>query len=131
MLSLYHGIFHSHLQYGILAWSATYKSYYNKIAILQNKAVKIIRGGKWNGASISLNLMISSILKKHAFYLNINSTNFPAYSTITLILQVILMKNTREAVAVTITFCPFIEIRNYRDQLNIKALRHGIHWNLL
>ena len=34
LLSLYYGIFHSHLQYGILVWSATYKSYYNKIAIL-------------------------------------------------------------------------------------------------
>ena len=70
--------------------------------------------------------MTSSILEKHAFNLNINSINLHAYSTTTLILQVILMKNTREAVAVTITFCPFIEIRNYRDQLNIKALRHGI-----
>ena len=103
------------------------------MAILQNKAVKIIGGGKWNDratpfmlSSIYLNLMTSSILKKHAFYLNINSINFHAYSTTTLILQVILMKNTREAVAVTITFCPFIEIRNCRDQLNIKALRHGI-----
>ena len=75
--------------------------------------------------------MTSSILKKHAFYLNINSTKFHAYSTITLILQVILMKNTREAVAVRITFCPFIKIRNCRDQLNIKAQRHRILWNLL
>ena len=48
LLSLYYGIFHSHLQYGILAWSATYKSYYNKIAILHHKAVKIISGGKWH-----------------------------------------------------------------------------------
>ena len=55
-------------------------------------------------SSIQLNLMTSSILKKHAFYLNTNSINFHAYSTTTLILQVILMKNTREAVAVTITF---------------------------
>ena len=48
LLGLYHAIFHSHLQYGILAWSATYKSYYNKIVVLQNKAVKIVSGGKWN-----------------------------------------------------------------------------------
>ena len=59
-------------------------------------------------------------LFKHKFH------KLHAYLTATLILQVILMKNTREAVAVTITFCPFIEIRNCRDQLNIKALRHGI-----
>ena len=75
--------------------------------------------------------MTLSILKKHAFYLNINSKNFHAYSTITLILQAILMKNTREAAAVTITFCSFIEIKNCKDQLNIKALRYGILWNLL
>ena len=48
MLSLSYGIFYSHLQYEILAWSTTYKIYYNKIAILQNKAVEIIDGGKWN-----------------------------------------------------------------------------------
>ena len=48
LFSSYHGIFHSYLQYEILAWSATYKSYYNKTTILQNKAVKIIVGGKWN-----------------------------------------------------------------------------------
>ena len=76
-------------------------------------------------SSIYLNLMTSSILKKHAFFLNLNSINFHAYSTITLILQVILVKNTQKAVAVSITFCPFIEITNCSDQLNIKALRHG------
>ena len=48
LLSLCYTIFHSRFQYGILAWRATYKSYYNKIAILQNKAIKIIGGGKWN-----------------------------------------------------------------------------------
>ena len=84
-------------------------------------------------SSIHLNLMTSLILKKHAFYLNINPTNFHTYSTITgtLIIQVILMKNTQEAAAVSITFCPFIEIAVCRDQLNIKTLRHGILCNLL
>ena len=78
LLSLYYGIFHFHLQYGILAWSATYKSYHNRIATLYNNAAKITSGGKWNNRtssvfyakSIYLNLMISSILKKHAFYLH-------------------------------------------------------------
>ena len=75
--------------------------------------------------------MTTFILKKHAFYLNLNFTNFHAYSTITLIIQAIRMKNTQEAEAVSITFCPFIEITNCRDQLNIKALRRGILWNVL
>ena len=120
------------MESSILAWSATYKSYYNKIAILQNKAVKIIGGGKWNDrttpfcAKLNILKLNDLIHLEKACFLFINSINFHAYSTTTLILQVILVKNTREAVAVTITFCPFIEIRNCRDQLNIKALRHGI-----
>ena len=87
----------------------------------------MIEQGVFTLSSINLNLMTSSILKKHAFYLNKNPTNFHAYSTITMIFQEILMKNAQEAVAVSITFCPFIEVRNCRDQLNtgIKAIRHG------
>ena len=45
LLNLYYALFHSHIQYGLLAWSGTDKSYYNKISILQNKAVKIMGGG--------------------------------------------------------------------------------------
>ena len=82
-------------------------------------------------SSIYLNLMTSFILKKHVFYLTINPTNFHSFSTITLILQVIVMKNTQEAVAVSTTFCPFIEITNCKDLSNIKVLRHGILRNLL
>lgn len=47
LLQLYYAIFHSHLNYGIIAWSSTYKSYFNKLGTLQNKAVKIIGGGKY------------------------------------------------------------------------------------
>ena len=46
LLNLYYALFHFHIQYGLLAWSASYKSYYNKISILQNKAIKIVGGGK-------------------------------------------------------------------------------------
>jgi len=34
-----------------LAWTSTYESYYHKFTILQNKAVKIIGGEKWNDRS--------------------------------------------------------------------------------
>ena len=44
---LYFALFHSHLQYGLLTWSSTFKSYLKKISVLQNKAVKIVGGGKW------------------------------------------------------------------------------------
>ena len=67
-------------------------------------------------SSIYLNLMTSSILEKHAFYLNTYIQQaLHAYSTITLIMQVILIKNTLGVVAVSITFCRFIETTICRD----------------
>ena len=47
MLQLYYSFFHSHLQYGILLWGSTSKTYLSKIKVLQNKAIKVIGGGKW------------------------------------------------------------------------------------
>ena len=41
-------IFQSHLQYGVLIWSSTFKSYLRKLIVLQNKALRIIGGAKWN-----------------------------------------------------------------------------------
>ena len=48
MLTLFHAIFQSHLQYGVLVWSSTIKFYLRKLIVLQNKTLKIIRGAKWN-----------------------------------------------------------------------------------
>ena len=47
MLQLYYSFFHSHLQYGILFWGSTSKTYLSKIKKLQNKAIKVIGGTKW------------------------------------------------------------------------------------
>ena len=47
LLQLYYAIFHSHLKYGILAWSSTYKTFFKKLSILRNKSVKIIGGGSY------------------------------------------------------------------------------------
>jgi len=44
---LYYVIFQSHLQYGLIVWGNTFKTYLNTLCTLQNKAVKIIAGGKW------------------------------------------------------------------------------------
>ena len=47
MLSLYYAIFHSNLHYGLITWGSTCKSYLKKLSVLQNKAVKIVGGGKY------------------------------------------------------------------------------------
>ena len=46
-LSLYYTIFHSHLQYGLITWSSTFKTYLKKLSTLQNKTVKIFGGGNY------------------------------------------------------------------------------------
>ena len=48
LCSLYYALFHCHIQYGIITWSSTYKTYLKKLATLQNKAVKIVGNGTWN-----------------------------------------------------------------------------------
>ena len=48
LCSLYYALFHCHIQYGIITWSSTYKTYLKKLASLQNKAVKIVGNGTWN-----------------------------------------------------------------------------------
>ena len=70
LLNLYYALFHSHIQYGLLAWSGTDKSYYNKISILQNKAVKIMGGGLWNDKTTlfygNLNILkLSNLVQLH------------------------------------------------------------------
>ena len=44
LLGLYYIIFHSHLLYGLITWSSTFKTYLKKLSTLQNKAVKIVGG---------------------------------------------------------------------------------------
>ena len=49
LCSLYYALFHCHIQYGIITWSSTYKTYLKKLVALQNKAVKVEGNGTWNG----------------------------------------------------------------------------------
>ena len=48
LCSLCYALFHCHIQCGIINWSSTYKTYLQKLVILQNKAVKIVGNGTWN-----------------------------------------------------------------------------------
>ena len=42
LLLLYHALVHPHLLYGLPIWGSTFKTYLNKLRILQNKAIRII-----------------------------------------------------------------------------------------
>ena len=48
LCSLHYALFHCHVEYRIITWSSTYKTYLRKLAPLQNKAVKIVGNGTWN-----------------------------------------------------------------------------------
>ena len=48
LLSLHCAFFYFQLYYGLLTWSSTFHSHYNKITTLQNKSIKHISGGKWS-----------------------------------------------------------------------------------
>jgi len=45
MLKLYYSLIYSNLNYGLVAWGSTYPSYTTK---LQDKAIQIVTGKKWN-----------------------------------------------------------------------------------
>ena len=47
LLKLYYAFIHPHLLYGLSIWGCTHKSCLSKLQALQNKAVKIIGGGKY------------------------------------------------------------------------------------
>ena len=47
LLHLYYAIFHCQLQYGLITWSSTFKTYLKKLRTFQNEAVKIVGGGKY------------------------------------------------------------------------------------
>ena len=47
LLNFSYAIFHSNLRDGLIIWRSTYKSYLKKLSVRQNKAVKIVGGGKY------------------------------------------------------------------------------------
>ena len=54
MKTLYYSLIYSHLNYGIIHWSAAYKYHIKKLTKLQIKAVKIITKSKYNASVLPL-----------------------------------------------------------------------------
>ena len=65
LLNLYHAIFRSHLQYGLNAWSSTYKSFLKQLKILQNKAFKIVGRGSYRDRAASIYLKLSILILEY------------------------------------------------------------------
>ena len=47
LLVLYYSMIHPHLLFGITIWGNTYEKYLKRLRTLQNKAVKVLGGGRW------------------------------------------------------------------------------------
>ena len=47
LLNLYYAVFHLNLQYGLITWSSTFKTYFKNLRTLQNKGVKIVGAVKY------------------------------------------------------------------------------------
>jgi len=46
--NIYHSLVESYLNYGIILWGSAYKCHLRRLNILQNKAVRILNGSKYN-----------------------------------------------------------------------------------
>ena len=64
---LYYSLFHSFLSYGIAGWGFTYKSYFQKLFVLQKKIIKVMTFNKQTARSTPIFLLIFSCLRLMTF----------------------------------------------------------------
>ena len=67
LLVLYYFMIHPYLLYGITIWESTYKKYLKRLRTLQNKAVKVLSGGRWQDHASSYSSQLN-ILKSEDLY---------------------------------------------------------------
>ena len=65
--TLYYSFIHSRLQYGLVVWGSTFPTYLNRLAALQNKAIRVIGGCNYNDSVTPLYLEFE-ILKLAELY---------------------------------------------------------------
>ena len=56
LVTLYYSFIHSHLLYCLVVWESTFPTYLNRLAALQNKAIKVIGGCNYNDSATPLYL---------------------------------------------------------------------------
>jgi len=67
--SIYYALIHSHLNYGLLLWGSSAKTFLHKIEIMQNKSIRIITNSKYNATAHPiyklLHILPLNLLYKH------------------------------------------------------------------
>ena len=109
----------------------TCKSYYNKISVLQNKAVKIVGGGKWNDKAtpfyVNLNILeLSDLVQLHKafFVFNFKSNKLPStFKNYFKAACNIHQKIPEVPVLITFSYL-IIELTNCKNQLKFKIRRY-------
>ena len=105
LFQLYNALIYPYLSYGILLWGFTYKTYLNKLVILQKKAVRIIGTVPYNSHThglfqtfkiLKLNDIYKLYLGKHTFMKLNNLLPKPLLGNMTLCEEVH-SHNTRQA----------------------------------
>ena len=56
LVTLYYSFIHSHLLYGLVVWGSTFPTYLDRLAALQNKAIRVIGGCNYNDSATPLYL---------------------------------------------------------------------------
>ena len=137
MLTLYHAIFQSHLQYGVLVWSSIFQSYLKKLIVLQNKALKIIGGAKWNERASPYYLKFKILKLPDMFKFESAVFKFKFNKQLLLLHLVTISPNQIPNTInepgeqrVTTIFYHFTGRINFRIQLSITGLSFGIHFLL-
>ena len=67
LLVLYYFMIQPHLLYGIIIWGNTYEKYLKRLRTLQNKAVKVLGGGRWQDHAFAYDSQLN-ILKLEDLY---------------------------------------------------------------
>ena len=67
LLILYYSMIHPHLLYGITIWGNTYKKYLKRLRTLQNKAVKVLGGGRWQDHASAYYSQINILKLEHLY----------------------------------------------------------------
>ena len=68
LVTLYYSFIHSHLLYGLVVWRLTFPTYLNRLAALQNKAIRVIVGCNYYNDSATPLYLEFEVLKLVELY---------------------------------------------------------------